>query len=275
MRTTVDPILRGRLHIEQPEKGYRFNIDAILLAAFARRLKPRELSRVVDLGAGCGVIGLLLGLDLDGTKIVLVESQEELAALCRRNLDRNGMGDRGEVRCEDLRFRRWASASGSSLVVCNPPFFPLGRGRLNADPMIAQARHELVGSLAELLAATALGLNGGDVFALIHDARRGDEVVGTLRSLGLHLRARRLVLPLPGRSPRRVLICAQGRKVERGWAKDAIDRPPLILHDAPGLPSKELAAMLGDAARAGALFTDEEGPDTSSLATPGSSEGKG
>ncbi|MCK5798807.1 MAG: methyltransferase, partial [Deltaproteobacteria bacterium] len=200
MRTTVDPILRGRLQIEQPEQGYRFNIDAILLAAFARRLAPPDVSRVVDLGAGCGVVGLLLGLELDGTKVVLVESQGELAALCRRNLVRNGMGDRGEARCEDLRLRRWASSSGSSLVVCNPPFFPLGRGRLNVDPMIAHARHELVGSLAQLLAATASGLNDGDVFVLIHDAQRGDEVVGTLRSLGLHLCARRLVLPLPGRS---------------------------------------------------------------------------
>src|ERR1700704_6101601 len=52
-RETRDSILGGALTIIQPVTGYRFAIDSILLADFAR---PRRQDRVLELGCGCGVI---------------------------------------------------------------------------------------------------------------------------------------------------------------------------------------------------------------------------
>ena len=54
---TLDTLFGGRLKILQKREGYRFSIDALLLAHFA---EPRPEDRVIDLGTGCGVIPLIL-----------------------------------------------------------------------------------------------------------------------------------------------------------------------------------------------------------------------
>src|SRR5262249_14264343 len=58
-KVTKDALFRGRLTLWQPAKGagYRANVDAILLAAFAGAGKVRA---AVDLGAGAGAVGLTL-----------------------------------------------------------------------------------------------------------------------------------------------------------------------------------------------------------------------
>src|ERR1700749_5143470 len=54
---TIDTILGGALAIRQPENGYRFRLDSILLARFAS-VRPRD--RVLELGAGGGVISIVI-----------------------------------------------------------------------------------------------------------------------------------------------------------------------------------------------------------------------
>ncbi|PID38926.1 MAG: hypothetical protein CSA24_00340 [Deltaproteobacteria bacterium] len=239
MKTSVDAILRGQLLLEQPARGYRFNVDALLLAAFAREVLD-DPARVVDLGAGCGVVGLALAKTFPRAQVALVEVQPELAELCERNIRRNGLEERVEVSCSDLRDGSFAMGRGPTLLCCNPPFFPVGRGKLNSDPLRARARHELTGSLAELLASAAAAVRTEDALALVHDAQRANEVQGELESAGLRLSLRRDVLPFPGRPPRRVLFGA--RRSGQGLRELA----PLVLHDLPGVASAELAAMLGD-----------------------------
>ncbi|MBU4426420.1 MAG: SAM-dependent methyltransferase, partial [Proteobacteria bacterium] len=59
----IDCFMDGRLKLIQSKDGYRFSIDAILLAEF---VTIRQGDVVVDLGTGCGVIPLILLL----TKLV-------------------------------------------------------------------------------------------------------------------------------------------------------------------------------------------------------------
>ena len=54
---TVDELLGGRVKIFQKEKGYRFSVDALLLAHFVR-VKKGDL--IVDLGTGSGVIAIIM-----------------------------------------------------------------------------------------------------------------------------------------------------------------------------------------------------------------------
>ena len=57
---TLDELFRGRLKILQKRDGYRFSMDSVILARFAR---ARSGDRVIDLGTGCGVISLIMALD--------------------------------------------------------------------------------------------------------------------------------------------------------------------------------------------------------------------
>ena len=58
---TLDGLLRGRLRVLQPRDGYRLSVDPLLLAHLALSAAAPPLGRFCDLGAGVGVVGLVLG----------------------------------------------------------------------------------------------------------------------------------------------------------------------------------------------------------------------
>ena len=109
----------------------------------------------MDLGAGCGIVSLILACRFPHCSLVGVESQPALAALAERNVLLNGLTGRVEIMADEMqnlpqRFPR----ESFEVVVSNPPYRPLGSGRLNPEAERAIARHELHGSL-ELVAQSA------------------------------------------------------------------------------------------------------------------------
>ncbi len=237
--TSLDAICRGELVLEQPRRGYRFNLDPILLADFAGALGP--VKQVVDLGAGVGVVGLLLARRWPETRVLLLELQPELALLAQANAERNGLAGRVEVRCADLRDPLAWSGWAPGLAVSNPPYFPLGAGRPCADAQRSLARHEVACSMGELLDAAAAGLAAGGALALIHAAEREEELVAGLDGRGLGPELLRRVVPLPGRPAARVLVAA------RGGARGGLRSPaPLLVEERPGAFTEEVRAILGE-----------------------------
>jgi tRNA1(Val) A37 N6-methylase TrmN6 len=79
---TLDTLFEGRLKILQKKRGYRFSIDALLLAHFA---DPGPKDRIIDLGTGCGILPLILLFRRKASRIIGVEIQPSLADLARRN----------------------------------------------------------------------------------------------------------------------------------------------------------------------------------------------
>ncbi|MBF0551178.1 MAG: SAM-dependent methyltransferase, partial [Deltaproteobacteria bacterium] len=78
---TLDILFGGRIKMLQPSRGYRFSIDAMLLADFVR---PGLGGVMVDLGCGCGVIPIVLGLKSGACRVTGIEIQPELADLARK-----------------------------------------------------------------------------------------------------------------------------------------------------------------------------------------------
>ena len=124
---TLDSILGGALRLYQPRRGYRFSVEAVLLARFAA---ARTAARVLELGAGCGVVAVIVAARLRPREVVAVEIQPALAALIERNAALNGLGMVRAV-CADLRSRRalGAAPGGFDLVLANPPFRARASGR--------------------------------------------------------------------------------------------------------------------------------------------------
>ena len=148
---TVDGILGGQLRIIQKEKGYRFSLDALLLAHFVR-LKEEE--HVLDMGAGNGIISLILARRWECGKIVGVEIQEELVDMAKRSVEMNNLEDKVSIRQGDIRkIESLFDSQSFDAVILNPPYRRRSSGRINPDYQKAVARHEIKGSLNDFLRA--------------------------------------------------------------------------------------------------------------------------
>jgi len=139
--TSRDALLGGRLLLRQPVKGHRVGSDAILLAAAA---PAKDVTRLVDVGAGVGAVGLAVLQRLTGASADLVEQDAQLAALARENAARNGLEAQSRIVRVDLMDARARRAAGlangaADLVVTNPPFFEAQSGRVSPDANRASA----------------------------------------------------------------------------------------------------------------------------------------
>src|SRR5258706_9994614 len=91
---TVDSLFAGRLSVIQSRTGYRFSLDALLLAHFAA---VGRAGRLIDLGAGNGVGALILATLHPGLKATGLEIQPEMAGRAARSAALNGLGGGGSI----------------------------------------------------------------------------------------------------------------------------------------------------------------------------------
>ncbi len=167
---TDDSLFNGGLICRQYGDGYRFSVDSILAAHFCR-LHGSE--RVLDLGCGSGVIGLILARLHPDTRLVGLELQQDLAGLCAVNVRDNHLQSRCSAVCGDARFiGRYVDAESFDLVVCNPPYRKIGSGRVNRTGEAAIARHELKANLDDMLAAAAFSVKNKGQVAFVYPAVR-------------------------------------------------------------------------------------------------------
>ena len=110
--------------LEIPDGGFPLSTDSMVLANFVRLPKS---ARVLDLGSGCGTLGLLLCSQDPGCRVTGLELDENAHRAAVENIRRNGLEPRMESICADLRSVSGQFSPGSfSLCVSNPPYFSGG-----------------------------------------------------------------------------------------------------------------------------------------------------
>ncbi len=177
-----------RLHngftLDAPAGCFPLSTDSMLLAAFTRLPKN---ARVLDLGAGCGTLGLLLCAKDNGCAVTGVELTEVAHIAATENIARNSLESRMISICGDLRQVAFP-ASSFDVCVSNPPYFTGGPAS-KENPL---ARREDCCSPAELFAAAARALKfGGDLY-LVHKPERLAELIAC--GAKENLEAKRLLL---------------------------------------------------------------------------------
>ena len=237
-----DTLFSGRLICRQPEHGYRFSVDAVLAAHFAR---PAAADRVLDLGCGCGVIGLILAHRCPGLTVCGLEVQADLAGLAADNALRNGFADRVRVIRGDVRaIGELLAAESFDLVVANPPYRSLGSGRLSDHDQAARARHELHGDLVDFVRAAAFAVRNRGRAVFVYPALRTATLLAVLPNHRLTPRRLQPVIAWPGAPSARLALV---EAVKNGGEGFEIQSPLPIDAARGGGPSAELQAMYAEA----------------------------
>lgn len=191
----------------QPENGYRFTADSILLAEF---VEARNLERAADLGAGCGVVGLCAlekGRAAGVREFFFVEREPDFWEPLNNNLNlyQRRTGARLTPLGRDWRDLTTADFGGRlNYVMVNPPYFAAGSGRPSRRPSIDAARREVHGGLGDLLRALAGLLAPDGRAALTLPAARQDELMKLLRENGF--RTERLKVVSYSGGPERLVL---------------------------------------------------------------------
>ena len=179
---SLDEFFGGSISLIQPKKGYRFSIDAILLANFI----INSSGNVIDLGTGCGIIPAILGKNGNFSNIIGVELQEELFKIASRNILLNELHDKITIINEDIsNLKKHFEPESFDQIVSNPPYIPLNEGRLNPEKQRAIARHEVMCSIDSVLEISRYLVKPSGKVSLVYPCTRMVDLMMTLRKRNL------------------------------------------------------------------------------------------
>ena len=215
--------------------GFRFlfddtlfqpSTDSFLLGDFVR---ARRGDRVCDLGAGTGLLGLLLLARQGELSVTDVEIQAAACDLARRTAELNGLSDRVTVLEADLRKRDGLPRTAFDVVVSNPPYFSPGSGATSPDPARCAARSEILCTLEDVCAAAAHLLIYGGRFYLVFRPERLAELFRLLQQYRLEPKRLRFVHHSASAAPSLLLL-----ESRLGGKPGLAVEPPLLMKDEEG-----------------------------------------
>ena len=159
-------VLHNGFTLDISQGSFPLSTDSVALAGFVRL--PRNAT-VLDLGAGCGTLGVLLCADCPDCQITGIELESAAQQTALKNAEVNHIRHRLTSICADIRNIPEAICPGSfDVCVSNPPYFSGGP----KSRSVPTARHEETCSMDQLMAATARYLKYGGDFFLVHRPER-------------------------------------------------------------------------------------------------------
>ncbi len=234
----LDDLQIGGLMLIQNRNSFCFGIDAVLLSNYAC---VRRGETVLDIGTGTGVIPILLTAKTEGSHFTGLEIQENSVRLAKRNVVLNGLCDRVEIICGDIKDCRELIASQSmNVIVSNPPYMINDHGLKGENREKAIARHEICCTFEDIAKESARILKEGGRMYLIHRPFRLTDIFDSLRRHHLEPKRLRLVQSYADKEPSMVLIEA----LKGGRARLLVERP-LIIYEGKGVYTKEILEIYG------------------------------
>ncbi len=210
--------------------SFRLGTDSVLLSAFSDLPKN---ARVVDLGSGSGTLGLLLCAKNATCRVIGIELDEHAHRIAVENASQNALNERLRPICGDVRsIRELLPASSADCVISNPPYFPLGSGKISSA-----ARSEVTLNLAQLCQAAAWLLPSGGRFFLVHRPERLCDIFCTLRENGMEPKRLQFV-----RHKADAPVCLVLIEARRGGKSGLAYEPDLIEFHPDGTPTEAYRA---------------------------------
>ena len=213
-----------KITLIQKKDGLTFGTDAFLLAAY---IKPQSRARAAELGAGTGIISLLLAAREKLGHIFCLEIQKDFYEISSKNVSFNNMSERIDVIEADVREIKPSSLGGElDVVFSNPPYMRTDSGKRNESDRKYIARHEVCGGIEDFCVAAYRLLKHGGKFYCVWRPDRLTSLIASMRANRLEPKSMVFVHAYAQSEPSMVLVCAT-----KGGNDGMKIGPPLFLYD--------------------------------------------
>lgn len=234
----IDDLQRNGYKIIQNEKKFCFGMDAVLLSGFAL---VKEGEKLLDIGTGTGIIPILLEAKSDGDHFTGLEIQEESADMAARSVKLNGLTDKIDIICGDIKDAQSLFRPASfDVITTNPPYMIGKHGLMGKNREKAIARHEIFCTLDDIARQAGELLKDKGRFYMVHRPFRLVEIFNTLTKYRLEPKRLKLVYPYIDKEPNMVLIEA----LKGGNPRLTVEKP-LIVYSKPGVYMDEIYDIYG------------------------------
>ena len=159
------------------EKGLKITEDAILLSKFIKEYFSRKCKNLkekksfLEIGAGQGIISLLLSeLDII-SKIFAVEIQKEVFSTLKKNIEINDLNEKIIPINKNIK-----SINGEyDFIFSNPPYKKINSGKMPKNKTEQICKYEVLLTLEEIiLEIRRLLKNYGEFFLVVPNSRLND-----------------------------------------------------------------------------------------------------
>lgn len=235
---TLEDLQIADLKLIQKKHGFRFGVDAVLLADFAKTVVS---SKTLDLCTGSAVVPILLSAKTNTQHFFGLEIQEEVFRTANRSILLNSLEDRIKLTLGDVK--NAVSIYGKrqfDLITCNPPYMPVGCGVKNPNDTKIIARHEVLCTLEEVISSASDMLNVGGHLVLVHKPSRLADIICCMRNAKIEPKRIRFIHKSANSEPSLVLVDGSFN-----GGKELRIMPPLYLYNDDGTQTQELQEVYG------------------------------
>ena len=203
----------------QPESGYCYNSDSVFLSDFISSFKPR--GKMLDVGAGCGVVGLLVARDNKKVELEAVEKQDAFVEYATTNARVNKI----EYKIHKKNFLDLEETQKYDYIISNPPFYHDGVTK-SENEMLFNARYNINLPLKEFFKKVSRILKPKSHFIFCYDASQFGEICSELNRVNMRVVDVQFVHPKKDRVASLVMVHARNgsKSLMKVW-------PPFISFD--------------------------------------------
>lgn len=235
---TLDDLQLNGIHVIQKKDGFRFGIDAVLLANFA---KVKNGDRVVDLCSGTGIVPFIIAGKTKASNITGVEIQRDMTEMANRSTKFNKLQDKIEFICEDLtNINNIKKIPKADVVTVNPPYKLCNSGIVNPNDKMAIARHEICCNLEDVIIACRTLLKDNKRMYMVHRPDRLADIITLMRKNKIEPKRIQMVHPNTKKAPNIVLI--EGQRDGGAFLKW---EPPIYVYKDEGGYSDQIQVIYG------------------------------
>lgn len=225
--------LRDDCYIIQKKEGFKYGVDAVLLASFIKT-NPKDM--VVDFGSGSGILPLLLQSKTVNNRFLGVEIQKEYVDMANRSVRLNALRNIRFIEGDFTKTQELIIKGSVDHVISNPPYFLTKEKSPNVKKQIA--RHEVAMNLQALVENSAYVLRDYGNLWMIYLSERLFELAGVLKENQLELKELRFIHSTPEKKSKLVLLRATKRA-----RKGLYVHPPLIIYNDKQQYTQEILAL--------------------------------